>query len=548
MDINLGSILEEASAAIGNLGNTQKQLDAVITQGTAINEAKQRSSYEAANAMGVKVEAELGEVARQEASRKAIAARIGTDPSRQGWMIGKKADEVIAADAGMAAASEQIKAKDSVSFLQNPIGWIGAQLSINDDIQNYNFFARQKNRAEETAKQLEQMTHSSFQTSNALSATTTEAYINAMKILGAHQYQYQGLEAAAQGARWNMEGILAASNLGKDKLQIMFGANSAAMQEKQYQAELARLRLAQDEAASRKEARDEKKDEDSLITKFIQDGYFNFTGKQMDPLSTKTALILFKAKQPDVMGFFNSGLASSKVTGGEGSKPVISLSPYEASNYVGQGKVTNMSPAMSQVGEQLTTWRTAFTNPAVQTQYPHDPKDPKGAELAFNRFVDDQRKQHLANVRPDSIYAPYPIQKVAQLNPKMGALPVWKNVLEPASRTGVDVNDPNLAMGIVTAAMREGKLSYVDAVDLSLLYANGLALNNQTRNFIAFGMAGAQTYNSPISIPGTMGKTTVNMADQRTLATALNRAEAINAQYQMQNQPKPLGRGYVKGE
>lgn len=526
MDLDLNSILQESVKVAGQLSDTSARITEISRQGNDINEARQRAAGEAATAAKVKVEAELGEVARQEATRRTIAARIGTDASQAGWVIGKAADEIKAADAGLAVASEAIRQKESVSFLSNPLEWIAGQLTINEDIANYNFHARQKNRAEETAKQAEELTKNSFQTNNALSATTTEAYVASMKVLGSYAYIKDAGDAAMQGMRWNMEGIVAATNANKDRLTVLYSANSAVMQEKHYQTELSRLRLATASFNLQAEAHKEKQHEDSLILKYVSDGYFNFTGKQMDATTASQALILYKAKQPDIIGFFNSGLASSKVTGGQGSKPVISLSPYEASNYVGAGKVTNMSPAMHQVGEQLVTWRREFENPAVQVKYPYDAKDGKSKELAFNKYVEERKQISLGNVSSDSVFAPYPIDKVAGLNPNIGRLPVWKNVLQPAAATGVNINDPNIAFGVITAAMRENKLSYVDAVDVSLMYAAGLDLNNQTRNWIAFGISPVKSYNASIGIPGTFGKTTVNLVDQKTFATALNKSEA----------------------
>lgn len=543
MDIDLNAVLSDSSAFIDRSQRASQDINTIVRQGNDINEARQRVAVEAGNAAQVKVQTELGEVARQEASRQAIAARMGTDPSKVGWIIGQKADEIKVADAGLAQASAAIKEKDSVSFLQNPLGWLQNQLTINDDIANYNYFARQKNRAEETALQLERLTQASFQTSNALSATTSEAYVGAMKVLGAFQYQANALDAAAQGARWNMEGIVAATNADRDRLQVMYSANNAVMQEKHYQTELAKLKLSLAEFNLRKQAHDEKAGEDSLILKYISNGYFNMTGKPMDQTTASQALVLYKSKHPDAIAMFESGLASSKITGGESNKPVISLSPYKSSDLVGQGKVTNMSPAMTQVGEQLVSWRRSFENPAVQNAYPYDPKDKNSKEVAFNKYVEDQKRLTLGNVTPDSVFAPYPIQKVAQLNKNISNLPIWKNVLEPASKTGVDINDPNIAFGVVTAAMQQGKLSYPDALDLSLMYAAGLDLNNQTRNFIAFGISPVKSYNTSVSVPGTFGKTTINMVDQRTLATALNKAEAIQAQYRMENQTRGLGVG-----
>lgn len=543
MDLDLNSLLKSTGAFVDQSNNASAQMEQVLDRGNDVVEARTRAANEAAAAAGIKVQAEMGEIARQEASRQAIAARLGTDPSKPGWIIGKSAETIAIAQKGLAEADENIRTKESVNFMTNPLGWIAAQMTVKEDYANYNHFARMNNRAEDAAKTAEAMTHTAFQTSNALSATTTETYVSAMKILGAYQYNQQAGEAAMQGVRWNMEGIVAATNASRDRLQVLYSANSAVMQEKHYQTELARLRLSTAQFNLQAEALKDKKDEDSLITTYIRDGYFNMTGKIMDAVSTKNAVILYKAKQPDIVSMFESGLASSKVTGGEGTMPVISLSPAKAADLVGTGKVTNMSPAMKQIGEQLVTWRRAFENQAVQNAYPHDPKDKTSKEIAFNKYVEDQKQIALTSVGSDSVFAPYPIDKVAKLNSTVAVLPVWTNVLEPAAKTGVNINDPNIAFGVVVNAMREGKLTYNDALDLSLMYAAGLHLNNQTRNFIAFGISPVKSYNSPINVPGTFGKTNVNWVDQKTVATVLNKAEAINAQYRIQNAHKPLGIG-----
>lgn len=550
MDLDLGSILAESGKVAGTLADASSQIATQVGLGNQALEAKARMSQEAADASSTKITAELSEVARQEAGRQAIMSRLNMDPTQAGSIIMQSAKDREEADAGLAEASAAIRDKRSINPLLNPLGWVAAQVTIGSDIENYNFYARQKNRAEQTSADAVKQTTDAFAISNAASSTVTESYIGAMKVLGAYNYNIQAVEAAAQGARWNMEGILHAATLDKDRLSVLYSANSAIMQEKQFQTSLAHLRLAtaqfglqkeefaqrQEEFNFRKDQILEKKNEDSVVMKYITDGYFNLSGKQMDATTKTQAMVLFKSKNPDVMAMFESGLASSKITGGEGSKPVISLSPYKAADLVGTGKVTNMSPSMQQVGDQLITWRRAFENQSVQSAYPFDAKDKASKEVAFNKFVDDQKKLALQNVQPGSVFAPYPLEKVAVVNKNVGDLPVWKNVLEPAVKTGVDINDPNVAFGLVTAAMREGKLSYADASDLSMMYAAGLALNDQTRNFLAFGISGVKSYNTQISIPGTFGKTSINLADRNTYVTALNRAEAVAAQYRMTGQ------------
>jgi len=542
--LDLASLVQESLNTANAYGTAATEtIPAIVQQGNDIAAQRQKSANDAASAAQTKVSVEVGEIARQEATRKAIAARIGTDASKTGWIIGQQFEKVKAADAVMAAEMEQITQKRSVNFLSNPLGWFMAQATINDNIALYNQAEDTSNRAKALAAEAERMSQTSFQTNNALSSTTTEAYLAAMKVLSAQQHTQNALEAAMQGTRWNMEGILHATNASRDRLQVLYGANTAVNQERQYQMEVKRLNLATQSFNISKAAAAEKMSEDNFVLKQMANGYFNLTGRQMDGATAPQAMILFKSKHPDAVAWFESGLASSAIVGGQGSKPVISLSPAKAADLVGEGKVSNMSPAMNQVGEQLVTWRRAFENQAVQTQYPFDPKDKNSKDLAFNNYVKDQKKLALGNVAEGSVFAPFNVAKVASVNKNVANMPIWRNVLQPAVATGINVNDPNTIFGLVASAMQEGKLSYADALDLPEIYQAGLELNNQNRNFIAFGISPVRSYNASISIPGTMGKTTINFSDKNAFATALNKAEAINAQYNIKNAHKPLGIG-----
>lgn len=542
LNLDLGSILQQSSDFASSLDDSSSQLSEAVSAGSTAMEAKQRMSQEAADAAAVKASADVTEVARQEAGRQAILARLNMDPSKQGSVLIQKSQEIMEADQGLAAASQSIKEKNSINPILNPLGWAAAKLTVNGDIENYNFYARQKNRAEDTRDAMVKSTTDAFAISNAASSTVTEAYISAQKVLASYQYNIQAQEAAAQGARWNMDGIMHSVELGRDQLAVMYSANNAQMQEKNYQVELSRLRLSTQQAALAQEefglqkkqfgmqeaAFNEKNANDAVYSKYIRDGYFNMTGQVMDPAKNSQMLALLRTKNPDVLAWMESGMQSSAVTGGTSNKPIINLSPYKAADLVGTGKVQNMSPDMMKVGEQLVTWRRSFNTQAVQTdpRYVYDRKDPHGAELAFNTYVDDQKKQAQGNVNESSIFAPHPLDKVAAIKPEIAALPVWSKVLGPASKAGINVNDPNIAFSMVTAAMREGKISYQDAAELPAVYAGALDVANQSRNFMAFGLSPVRTYNAQIAVPGSMGKTGVNLVDKNSFMTALNRANA----------------------
>lgn len=531
--LDLGSILIQTSDFIGGLGDASSQLADAVSAGNTANEAKQRVSQEAADAATVKAGAETTEVARQEAGRQAILARLNMDPSQQGSVLMKSSQEIMDADAGLATASQAIKEKNSINPILNPLGWAAAKLTVNSDVENYNFYARQKNRAEDTRDAMVKSTTDAFAISNAASSTVTEAYISAQKVLASYQFNLQAQDAAAQGARWNMDGIMHSVELGKDQLAVMYSANQAQMQEKNYQVELSRLRIStaqlgiqQEELGMRKTAFNEKNADDAVYSKYIRDGYFNMTGQAMDPAKNVQMLALLRTKNPDVMAWMESGMQSSSVTGGTGNKPVINLSPFKAADLVGTGKVTNMSPDMMKVGEQLVTWRRAFETSGVQSKYPFDPKERGSKELAFNNYVDDQKKLAQQSVNESSIFAPHPLDKVAAIKPEIAAMPVWSKVLGPASKAGIDVNNPNIAFGMVTAALRENTITYQDAAELSTVYAGAMDVANQSRNFMAFGMSPVRTYNAQLNVPGTFGKTGVNLVDKNSFMSALNRAMA----------------------
>lgn len=531
--LDLSSILSSTSDFISGVSDASSQLADAVSAGTTANEAKQRVSQEAADAASIKAGAETTEVARQEAGRQAILARLNMDPSQQGSVLMKSSQEIMDADAGLATASAAIKEKNSINPILNPLGWAAAKLTVNSDIENYNFYARQKNRAEDTRDAMVKSTTDAFAINNAASSTVTEAYISAQKVLASYQFNMQAQEAAAQGARWNMEGIMHSVELGKDQLAVMYSANNAQMQDKNYQVELQRLRIStaqlgiqQEELGMRKAAFNEKNADDAVYSKYIRDGYFNMTGQAMDPAKNVQMLALLRTKNPDVMAWMESGMQSSSVTGGTGNKPVINLSPFKAADLVGTGKVTNMSPDMMKVGEQLVTWRRAFNTQTVAAAYPFDPKDPHGRELAFNTYVDDQKKLAQQSVNESSIFAPHPLDKVAAIKPEIAAMPVWSKVLGPASKAGIDVNNPNIAFGMVTAALRENTITYQDAAEMSTVYAGAMDVANQSRNFMAFGLSPVRTYNAQLSVPGTFGKTGVNLVDKNSFMSALNRAMA----------------------
>jgi hypothetical protein len=168
-----------------------------------------------------------------------------------------------------------------------------------------------------------------------------------------------------------------------------------------------------------------------------------------------------------------------------GGKPVINLSPYKATDTIATGMVTNWaSPSMKLVGDQLVTWRKEWESPAIQNSATYDKTDKNARERAFNAYVQSK----VNNPEGIPIFQPMPLSQVTQLNKNLGNLPLWKNILQPAGAAGANIDDPNVAFGVITSAMAEGKLSYADATDYSALMAGAQKAKNMGNNLLAFGI------------------------------------------------------------
>lgn len=522
MDLNLGTILGETNKMVNSLADTSSQILGINDDLSEITKQRVAIDSKAAEAQATKTQIDMQTAADQEARRKAIAARFGTDPTAAGYVIGQSVDTMRAAKAEADKANEKIRMKESVNFLDNPIGWALGKATVNADYADYNYWATQYNNAEKLGKDVEQMTQQAFITSNALTSTVSQSYIDAAKIIDGHKYLDAGYAAAAQGLRWNQEGILAAANISKERLNLFYQGNSAIMQQKQFQVSMEHLQLSKEQFNLQKAAFNEKTTEDALVMKYMQRGFFNLTGQQMDIGRAKEALILFKSKQPDVMMYFQNGMESTSL----GGKAIISLSPYDATTLYATSKVQNTSPDQKIILDQLVTWRREFESPAVQTPLNLDKKDKTSMERGFNSFVQEKMKLATANTLEGSPFAPATLKQVGALNKSVQAMPVWKNVLEPAMKSGVNVDDPNVVFGLVTSALEQNKLSYVDAVDLATIYQAGLELNNQTKNFLSVGLPPVRTFYTQVAMPDQIGRTTLNLADSRSIATALNQVSA----------------------
>ena len=513
---DLSSILQDAAQGAGMF----TELAAKTTQNTEAMSAITAVMVDQANtakgaAENIAETVGQAKMKTQQANLK-IANTMGTNASDSGWLIGDMGRRVIEADKKAQAKLADIEAKQSVTFFDNPLGYLYAQATVDGDIAEHNAAVRASDLAKDTAQKLETMSQAGFLTQNAIEQTVTESTINSSKILEGYKYSKDASLAALDGLRNNLQGMQAAANASAAAIDLKFKGLNAVNQQAQLGIAYANLALSKERFNLEAEAKKEKMNVDSFSAKILGLGLRNLgRDTEMEGPKGKEALLLLKANEPTMKAAFDSGLQSYL----SGGAAVVSTSPFDASTMYGSGIVKGRSEAQNQTGQYLIEARQAWQKTA-DGQGAIASKDKTIAERSFNEFI---RKTSTPQAQTgQGLYAPAALETVAKQNPNMAALPVWQKVLAPMAATGVKLDNPDMVLGAVTAAVKAGTLSYNDALGVQTMYAAGVNLNNMSRNWMAVGLPLGTGYVAPVSSGGLFGKTPVDLANKEAVARVLN--------------------------
>lgn len=528
MGFDLASILNDATAGAGvfqNLAvatteNTKAQQDITDVMVIQANTAR-TAAEEMANVQG---QAKL----KTQQTNLMVANTMGTNAGDSGWLIGQMGKRVIEADAKAQQHLADIEAKRSVGFFDNPIGYLYAQATIDDDINLYNTELKKSDLAKDTATKLESMSQTSFLTQNAIEQSVTDGTIKANTILQGYKYSNDANNAALAGLRTNLQGMQQAAQATQAAIDMKFKGFSAVNAQAQLGIAQAHLELSKKNFDLAQEAKKAKLDEDSLALKLIDQGMFNLSGTRIpDGTKGKELLALYRAGQPQIQAMFSSGMESYMIDP-SGTKPVISTNIATASEMFASGMVKNLPQSQQQVGDWLVQKRQEFMNPAVQSKTPGlDMKDKNAVNKAFSAFVKESALRDATTGQ--GIYAPAAIETVVKANPNMAQLPVWQKVLAPMAAAGAKLDNPNMIMGAISKAVTKGELSYNDALGISTIYGAGVEINNASRNWTTTGLPIGTGYVANVRSISDISATPVSLTDKTAVGRYINKSLAYQA-------------------
>jgi hypothetical protein len=435
------------------------------------------------------------------------------------------ADTYNAAEKNKAEALAVINQKRSVSWMDDPIGWIQNKLTINDDINKYNGFVQQSNDAEDqiaaTNRMVDQRASAIAKTQTTITAASAEA--------GAQVAANQALEAAdllhRQGIVANTAGVEAIQRLNYQQLQIAGNKLDA-------DARYIQIQTAQKELAMRQESMDLEKQRMALsskkegeadaaneyITNSIRAGmkvlYPNNpkawdidTGKYTAMMSGKVPM------DPKLLYAYTIGSTNNQLDP-TGTQRILATSPAQ------MAQVMIYKPDLSP--DAKTT--ASLIDKAVQVvqndnQYKQmvAAKDTKGIEDMINKTAQgllDAQVNHASD--PNSIYYLPPADVLMNSVPGMKDSPLAQKVLAPLITAKVDLSNPNAVAQYTVSAIKEGKITANQAAtDIATLYGMGQTANIASKQVMQMGLTPTNKYIGNATAGGTLqGNGDIDYADR----------------------------------
>jgi len=556
--LNLQKVLTAAATSNKQLDSQTAELQDISTrQADLANENADLLTQIGSNAFIIEATKQNAELRVQDAKIKA-ANNLGTNYQKQGEVLSSLSETIASEYLEKDSALKAIKEKQSVSFFDDPLAFIVNRFTINDDIRRHNAASDRLSAAEDQMQKLNTLTQSTAQTQAMLAEGITQASIKASTDNIALQAQAQANLQKIQGDVYNADGIKAALNANREKLQTVFSVFGAEKAEQQAEMALKQLEWQREKFAWEKEERVKGKQTDEYWLGQINKGITiatGGTGELLQPGSVKAGQVLSLLKSNNPLGKeFQDYYMIAEQTGAAGIR-MLAPTPAKAIELLNSNIPVKLSPAQDSVRKLLDEAVTKVaSNPNI------DLKNVDARTKALNSQVEALVAGQSTKIVPgdkDNIFNIPSVQQLVSESPTLQKLPVVQKVIVPLLSTGADLSDPNKVFQATMVAMKEGKITYPQALEITTLYQTGVATNLASRQLTSLGIKPKYSYNVAVATDeGAMfgGTEVLDLTKPDVVGRAFNKAmsrsmfrDAINDAYN----PFEAGANFVgamKGE
>lgn len=438
---------------------------------------------------------------------------------------------------------KKVEEKSSISLLDNPVGWILANLTVDDDKAAADATGKRLSAAKQQMLDLNTITQSQSRTQTELAEPITAASIKASADNISLVATQKANEERIKGITYNSEGIKAALNADAAIMQnqySMFGAQKA---QEQAEIALAQLERARQEFDWKKAEKEKGEQADAYLIDKINKGAQLRLGEGYVPIpygSVKANQIisLIKSNSPAGKQFLEDYQIAeqSEMTGTR----VLAPSPARAIDMLNTMPV-KLSPAMTPVKRVLDQ---ALGDAQTAAQIGKlDIKNKEAVQAFLNKRSQELIDSQAVNIKPgdaDNVFQIPGLRELISNSPTLQKLPLVDKVIAPAIAAGADLSNPDLVFSAVVQAIRDRKISYAEALDLTTIYHTGVNTTLAARQLTSVGLVPRYSYNTSITTnPAGVfgGREVIDLTKPDRVGRAINKLFALQVSTDLARDP-----------
>lgn len=464
--LNLADLI--ASTQNSNAG-TQEAVGALAqASAESLMKISQRATDTAELQRLVTSTAGLAEAKAQQNTLEA-ATLLGTNPEATNYIL---ADYITQKNERFqeARALQQEIARKRSTTLANPLEWLEAQLTVNNDINAYNAAAADYNLVGRQIDDLVAMTGDIDKMNNLIAVTKTNESVRAESEIAAAKFLDLADKAKVEALQLNSEGILRVQSLKQNQLDNAFRERSQQMEE-------ARFALAQRNAAMEqtrlslalaKAKRDEKDEQISLAS---WNAFRASAG--LPPATQQMFEMSYRADADGTMKEVNNGLKTlySKQADPQGDARFLGSTPAEALTVV------------SKYNLNFTDGRQKLIGMVGDTLNKLPPDQQKGSVAQVSQNLNKAvsiaaQAQHKAVTSSENIYSP-PSLQVLMGDPAIASTQSGQLVLKSLADSGQKAFDPKIVIPQILEQVKQKKIPLATALaDIDFIAQKSIMYNN----------------------------------------------------------------------
>lgn len=467
-------------------------------------------------------------------SRVRAATALGTNLKASGEVLTALSQSIQIQYAERESALTEIERKKNISLLEDPLGWINAQINMNSDIDRHNIADARLANATAQYQELNKLTQSAVVTQNAIDESITAASVKASADNTRAAAELKAKDEEIKGLVYNSDGIKAALAGANNKFSANNTIFSARKAEESSRVALAHLAMSREKFSWEKEEKDKGKQADQFLIDKINSGARLRMGEAAEiilpgSVRANTVLSLLKSNSPagkqfqeDYMIADQSAVAGTKI---------LAPSPARAIEVLNTMPV-KLAPIQEQVRAVLEEAKNAVAGQIAAGTI--DGKNRDAVNTALNSTARAMVEAQARKINsPDNIFNIPTVRTLIKDSPVVANLAITKKLLAPLAVAGSDLSNPDQVFSLVAKGLQDKTISYPEALELSTIYQTGVGVNMEERQLPSLGLTPKWSYNVPVTVDNTTpfnGKQIVDLTKPDALGRAFNKYLVNQAQ------------------